>query len=360
VAPPPDGNTGVETNIECRQVVGCGWLKGSGHGEVALVAGVVAAFLVSSVGSCRASDGCAPWYRRGVKVGCNGSFVAWEMIGKDARGDEWLVSVVQSDLDALGLAQSCDLAMALESLGIRWARIDVYVDDLGRGVDPLRVYAARRRGRCLTHVRTYELVRSHGGQAAGVTCYLGSRTSIAMVRVYRRWALPGADGSEGVRWEAEWKHEGAAYVGRSVLLGGDLGASAIRSRYWAEVARLVDFVDGDTRVPSRCVRSAWFDRLVGVTAPALPAVAVPVSDLVARRRWLARSCAAALATVFVQDGSGAIDSLLRQGLERMGPRDLAMIEPGGRVVVGADPRELVESAWSRLVGGAWRLGQGDS
>src|SRR5690606_21118657 len=114
-------------------------------------------------------------YGRSMSIGRAGTLIAWSpRRHSSGRDGEVLLDVPQTALDGLGWREGSLLAKRLVHAGIRYSRVDAWVNDRRRLVEPQEVLAAFRARQCIAHTRRSQLVDDSEG---GATCYIGSRAS---------------------------------------------------------------------------------------------------------------------------------------------------------------------------------------
>lgn len=322
--PAPIGNTGVETPKRqlLGQSVGLGWLKGTVHDAHPEV---LAGWLARRLGyrNVVARPGVVQWYRKGVRIGDRGSVLGWDPRSKSSKSDECLVSVVQSDLDRLGFGASHELGVALLDRGMRFSRVDVFVDDWEHVIEPSELYRLWRAGQVCSHVRNIELQDGTADGRVGSTVKVGSRSSSYYLRVYLRGGVTG-DCSDPVRWELELKDDGASVVGSELVRLGYPGE--LRRAAWANIAGLADWRDvGEGQRAERAFRSHWFGYLTSDALAAGSRVSVSPSSLDRRRNWLASMVSRTLALVVLADGDRVLDELVSDGLGRLTAEGVAQV-----------------------------------
>lgn len=320
---PPLGNTGVPTpSHEGRSFgVGVGWARGTAHGDP--VYAIVGLSLILDAEVRRGTQGLR-FYRSVTWVGAGGSCVAWEPSSASNKADEYMVEVVQGDWDRLGWEKGRQLLGLLLGWGVRLSRVDVYCDDYSRVRDPADLVGLIEAGQWCGAMRSWSVTRSVGPSGEGYTLYLGARSSVAMVRIYRKWVESG-DTRDGVRWELEAKKELAASVGHELMSECVEGLRDVARILWAEAGRLCDWRDvaeGERR--ERASTSAWFVGLRDGAERAGPLPSRLPTTVPARLGWLQRAVAPTLALGYLAAGRSFLPDLVADGLPRLSPVDVGL------------------------------------
>ncbi len=300
---PRPSDTGVE-----MPTIGLGWLRGTVRGHHEPVMTLLSGFF----GPVSNRPGGIPWYRSSAQLLDGRVTVGWDGLG-GAAGTVML-DVRQQALDHLGWESSLMLAAALDLLGFKPSRIDVWMDDHARLADPADVRAALVRGDVVTHAQGHEWQENSRG---GATAYIGSRSSERYLRVYRTAPVHGY---EATRWELESKGDAAGDALRLLLAGQTTGDQPMH----AVAGLIIAFVDFRARAGSehgaRAPRLVWWAALVGTLAGIRGEVAKRVDDFGRRVGWLMRQVAPTLAAVWARPeyGNGWLNGLLDDGLGRAG------------------------------------------
>lgn len=297
----------VESYVGGTDKAGIGWVQGTiVSGSRADVLELVGRYL----GSVEDRAYGSRWYAEGATVGLNGSTVQWA-----ARGGtpETFVQVTQTDCDGLGTAGTLALLGELTARGFKVTRLDTYLD-ASDSPRPSQVYGAWEAGLKVSRSREAGLQIRSGRRAEKAT--FGSRQSNGYLRVYED------DGhGPGVRWEFEGHREVAEAMASALLSG-----VAVARLHWGVVTRLVDFRDRSTAAHGeRAERLGWFAALVDGAEAVRVVAAVRVDHLARRAAWLVRQVLPSLATVWTGYGDGWLNDALRDGLDRLRPRDLAVL-----------------------------------
>lgn len=282
---------------------GVGWLRGTFRGvERDDVLRLLQPFFGASVPRA----GATRWYRSTASLADRRVVVAWD--GQGGATGTVMVDVTQGALDGLGWARSIDLLRELDGQGFRASRLDVYLDDRQRLADPRDVYQAVGDLNVVTHARGGQWMENRQG---GATAYVGVRESERFLRVYRTGPVHGF---EATRWEIENKRDAARSALRLLTSSHEPMIEAVRL--------LVSFVDFRGRVDgqrgSRAPRLAWWAALVGSLTKVAGVTAVRIDSVARRATWLRRQVAPSLAAVWASYGSGWLNDLLSDGLDRQG------------------------------------------
>lgn len=109
-------------------------------------------------------------------------------------------------------------------------RLDFALDVYTPGADPRHVWEEWRGGRANCRARTGTEMKSHADGAEGYTCYIGSRTSARLLRVYDKAAQQRVKGVAWTRIELESKAPMAATLAQAMLETSilDAGRAAVR------------------------------------------------------------------------------------------------------------------------------------
>jgi hypothetical protein len=125
----------------------------------------------------------------------------------------------------------------------------------------------------------------------------------------------------GVRWEFEGHRDVAQVMAAALLTGAE-----VARLHWGLVARLVDFRDRAAEAHGRrAARLDWFESLVVEAVAVAVAMPVRVDHLAKRAAWLVRQVLPSLAVVWTGYGDAWLNEALRDGLDRLRPRDLAVL-----------------------------------
>lgn len=313
--PPPVSRTGVETphgviGRTCGEpLLGLGRLQGTTRtADRALLT----ARLAILFGPAKERASGLQWYREATAFGESGVVLGAVPRSASSLSTELFVMFPQTPLDALGLSGALALlGEMVEEYGLRPSRLDLYLDDRDRLVDPLEVLRAIETRQTRTHMRAWHSVKDHKG---GMTTYLGTRQGEAMLRVYRKWAESG-NPEDGVRWETEYRGERAQLVGE--MLRPLVSSVAVGALYLGLLRAMVDFVDTSTGSrPERAPLLDWWSALVGSVGRVRPVLAKVRDSLARRKEWTRRQVAPTLALLFAVGGSDAISALIQQGWDR--------------------------------------------
>lgn len=208
-------------------------------------------------------------------------------------------------------------------------RVDGYYDDQTRHVEPETVAQAFRDGQALSHLARVREIRQYQGRArpdgpmlvAGVTTYLGSPKSEAMVRVYDKAAESGNAGA-GVRWEVQLRGKRAGLFLMGAIAAGDhLGAHVLGT-----IRGLVDFRARPAGVRGDRGRLLdWWAAIVGDADRVTLSLPAKQDSLGRRARWLGRQVAPTLALVGIGYGTDWLNALVEAGEERLTRAQLALV-----------------------------------
>ena len=237
-----------------------GWFEGLGRqGALDLVARELG-------GALRKRRASIKGYDHAWDVLSGGLVAVSDCPGRDA---EVHVQVPQTDAEVLGWRAVRRFLLAFVGAASRWqsSRLDLNVDVQG-GVDPREVYAALRAGDVVTRVRSDHMALTENA-AGGATCYVGSRESERLLRVYRADVVHLGLEPGTVRWELE-QHGEAATSAMQAMFG--LGAvpklprGLVQAKFWSMVRGFVDFRDSASAVRSndRTPLDWWAQLTAGV------------------------------------------------------------------------------------------------
>ena len=291
--------------------------------------------LASAIGEVpEPRPGGTRWYEESATVGPH-ILVAWSPRTHPDKSETY-VEVRQSALDLVGGAAALDLAEALMATGVKFTRVDAYLDDRAQRATPGVVAEAFRRGQVLTHVRTMRSIEQYAAAAGtgatldGATTYLGSAASPVMVRVYDKAAESGRPDA-GVRWELQARGERA---GR--LMRGALEAREHLGRYVLGCVRgLVDFRDrtGSERGDRASLLSWWVELIADAERVTLAGPA-RIDTLETRAVWIRRQVAPSLALATQAYGMAWLREVLRDGDDRLTEADRGrLLRPRSRAKV---------------------------
>lgn len=160
------------------------------------------------------------------------------------------------------------------------SRIDLAFDIKDEGMEPGILYNMLQDGRAKTTAKTWSLITGNDG---GSTCYIGSRSSEAFVRIYDKAAQVGVDG-QWTRVEMELKASKARFA--AFTMASEPDESAFK---WAQ-----GWLQGFVSFP----HPAWV-ALMSMGAIPLARANKPEKDT---RRWLMESVAPAMARYMASTG----------------------------------------------------------
>jgi len=112
-------------------------------------------------------------------------------------------------------------------------RLDFALDVYAPNADPRHVWREWRGGRAKCRARSGTELNSHEGGVEGYTCYIGSRSSARLLRVYDKAAQQGMQGVSWTRIELESKAPMAGALAQAMLETSiiDAGRAAIRGYF---------------------------------------------------------------------------------------------------------------------------------
>lgn len=300
-------------------VLGVGWLSGVTWGDGPELAGAFSTYL----GEVTIRDTGTRWYESAAELGDKGTLVAWGPRGKDSKPDEVMFSVPQSALDVLGLRRALNLVTELRLVGVRLSRVDVYLDDLARRADPRDVMDAFQAGDAVTHLQSWDWIENSDG---GATAYLGSRSSDAYIRVYRKYAESN-NPDAGVRWELQTRATKAQALAAVVVTDPEPATA-----FLGALRGLIDFrACAGMAQKYRAPMLPWWAQLVADAERITLSVPQPGATLAEKMEWLHRQVAPTMGLMAVAQERGYladpgwIERLLEHGQDRLTLKHMALV-----------------------------------
>lgn len=201
--------------------------------------------------------------------------------------------------DAAGESGMRGLLLWVSASEGKATRIDLAIDDFGRGVLPKNVRSSIMRGQLVTHSKDAHFTETLRGES-GHTVYIGSRRSRVMLRIYDK-LLQSRGEVSSVRWELVLRDEAAQAVQR------DLATGAWAPLFNSQLVRLVDFRDPTSSDrAARRGRMPWFESIVGNVMKAPPYMPHPVYSAEKSMQHFRRNQAPMLGALIASEG-GAVD-----------------------------------------------------
>lgn len=214
--------------------------------------------------------------------------------------------------------------------GAKFTRLDLAIDDEAGDIKFESVLKAVQNRDYSCRSTTWGLHQSTGKRGTGQTLYVGSRQSMAMLRVYDRGFLKKADHSY-LRFEWEFAKDRADAVARTLAYDGwDKAFGCARG--------FIEFKMGADRNLPPCRRrtAGWYAQLVSASRHVLD-LSKQVQESVARSYgWIKRQCSQTLYALTELQG-GAVDwiyELLAQARARPSDKSRRLASCGSQLNFG--------------------------
>lgn len=172
-----------------------------------------------------------------------------------------------------GISQAVVLAAALAIPNVTITRLDFAVDIKGEGVRTADVLSAVENGRVSTSARRIGVIREasiDNPLGGGLTLYVGSRSSLTLIRVYDKAAEQGISG-DWVRLELEAKQEKAYRMAEAMISQGIAlaGCAAIREVFRTDIEWIEKALNGEGTINLNLHRkhTDWEKWIVKVVIP---------------------------------------------------------------------------------------------
>jgi hypothetical protein len=261
------------------------------------------------------------WYDESAMV-LDGGLVAWCSDKERAKTQGILIDLPGKACASLGERLVPFMAWCL-AVG-RITRADYALDDFGQRITLERVLDAEASGALVMRWQGLTLIQKRKrGQICGWTCYLGSRQSQAMVRIYDKASEQNKPGA-WVRFELETKSDLADRLAREYF---SAGASAILGQVHRRL-RFTDPVPGDSNT-RRWPVAEWWREFIGEIepGPSLTVGEVPNCTISALAAFIERQAGPALATVLKADGGdlARLFGIFERSEYRLKPKHLAAL-----------------------------------
>lgn len=262
-------------------------------------------------------QGWRGFYDRSAAV-LDGGLIAWCSDRSRAEVQGVLVDLGSRALAVLG-TQVTGFMRWCVSVGGVFTRVDWAIDDRVGFLTLDRLVSAERDGRIVSRFQEFSLVQKRvRGEHGGWTVYLGSRSSMAFVRIYDKAAEQGVSG-HWVRFELECKGRFADAITRGVL---DRDCSVVIE----QINRRLRFVApvGDDSNMRRASWAGWWVSFLGSVVTVGESLLVGDERVLTMDRvkaWLDTCVGPTLATVLEQeDGLLWIGKRLESWRSRWGMR----------------------------------------
>lgn len=214
-------------------------------------------------------------------------------------------------------------------------RLDLAIDDMGAEFFTMdELQEIFDSGSCVTRFKEYRQQKSKSfvGKTTGNTFYLGSRTSMCMLRIYDKKLEQNAKlrrteesllEKEWIRWELELKDERAISAANILCSGIPLGDVVI-----GIISNYVRFIEHDNTRRSRCSTLEKWERFIsGVAGLKLYQRPEP-KTIVDKKAWLWYQVAKSVAAVVKADGGDMtfLYNLISHGNEIMDKATQDMVD----------------------------------
>jgi DNA relaxase NicK len=191
------------------------------------------------------------------------------------------------------------LLLWLSATGGKATRLDLAIDDYGRGVLPADVRASIMRGEVVTRAKGASFRETLRG-SSGHTVYIGSRASRVMLRMYDK-LIESRGQVTSVRWELVLREEAAQAVQQ------ELATKAWALLFNSQLVRFVDFREPNSGSrTNRQERMTWFAEIVEDATKAPPYMPHPVYSADKAMQHFRRNQAPMLAALIASEG-GSVD-----------------------------------------------------
>jgi len=262
-------------------------------------------------------------YYSGSAIVLDGGLVAWCDDPGTAEVRGVLVDLPGRACAALGAKLLPFMRWCLERGHI--ARVDYAIDDRTGLLTPQKVIDAWDRGDVVTRWRSYRETRevAKGGKLLGHTCYMGSRSSEAMVRVYDKALEQKKPELQWVRLELETKGKLAHALAAEVVEKG--GAAVV-----GQLNRRIRFIDkGNDTNKRRWEPAAWWESFIGdlTAGPGLIKGKEPTCTIEKVADYLERQAGPSMAALLAAEGGdvGRLLSIASRSQRRLKPKHHAAV-----------------------------------